>query len=45
MTSSIFMHPATMFIVGALLLPLFKKFNAQKIWLVVVPLLAFIQIK
>ncbi|MGC9519246.1 MAG: Na(+)/H(+) antiporter subunit D [Desulfuromonadaceae bacterium] len=45
MTSSIFMHPATLFIVGALLLPLFRKFNAQKIWLVVVPLLAFIQIK
>ncbi len=45
MTSSIFMHPATLFIVGALLLPLFRKFNAQKILLVVVPLLAFIQIK
>jgi len=45
MTSSIFMHPATLFIVGALLLPLFRKFNAQKIWLVVVPLLAFIQIR
>ncbi len=45
MTSSIFMHPATMFIVGALLLPLFKKFNAQKVWLVLVPLLAFMQIK
>ena len=39
------MHPATLFIVGALLLPLFRKFNAQKILLVVVPLLAFIQIK
>ncbi|MDD2556673.1 MAG: Na(+)/H(+) antiporter subunit D [Desulfuromonadaceae bacterium] len=45
MTSSIFMHPAALFIVGALLLPLFRKFNAQKIWLVVVPLLAFIQIR
>lgn len=39
------MHPAALFIVGALLLPLFRKFNAQKIWLVVVPLLAFIQIR
>jgi multicomponent Na+:H+ antiporter subunit D len=39
------MHPAMLFIVGALLLPLFRKFNAQKIWLVVVPLLAIIQIK
>ncbi len=45
MTSSIFMHPAALFIVGALLLPLFRKFNAQKIWLIVVPLLAFIQIR
>lgn len=45
MTSSILMHPATMFIIGALLLPLFKKYNAQKIWLVAVPLIAFIQIK
>ncbi|MDA3901946.1 MAG: Na(+)/H(+) antiporter subunit D [Desulfuromusa sp.] len=45
MTSSIFMHPATMFIIGALLLPLAKKFNVQKIWLVLVPLVAFIQIK
>lgn len=45
MTSSIFMHPAVLFIVGAMLLPLFKKYNAQKIWLVAVPLLAFIQIR
>ncbi len=45
MTSSIFMHPAVIFIVGAMLLPLFKKFNAQKIWLVVVPLMAIIQIR
>ncbi|MDX2481708.1 MAG: Na(+)/H(+) antiporter subunit D [Desulfuromusa sp.] len=45
MTSSIFMHPATMFIIGALLLPLAKKFNVQKVWLVLVPLVAFIQIK
>jgi len=45
MTSSIFMHPATMFILGALLLPLAKKFNVQKIWLVLVPLVAFIQIR
>ena len=45
MTSSIFMHPAVLFIVGAMLLPLFKKYNAQKIWLVAVPLLAFLQIR
>jgi len=44
MTSSIFMHPATMFIIGALLLPLANKLKIQKIWLVLVPLLAFIQI-
>ncbi len=45
MTSSIFMHPATMFIIGALLLPLAKKFRVQKFWLVLVPLIAFIQIQ
>jgi len=45
MTSSIFMHPATMFIIGALLLPLAKKFKVQKIWLVLIPLVAFIQIQ
>ncbi len=45
MTSSIFMHPATMFIIGALLLPLAKKFKVQKVWLVLVPLVAFIQIQ
>ncbi len=44
MTSSIFMHPATMFIIGALLLPLAKKFKVQKLWLVLIPLVAFIQI-
>jgi len=45
MTSSIFMHPAAIFIIGALLLPLAKKLNFQKAWLVLVPLAAFIQIK
>ncbi len=45
MTSSIFMHPATMFIIGALLLPLAKKCKVQKVWLVLVPLVAFIQIQ
>jgi len=45
MTSSIFMHPATMFIIGALLLPLAKKCKVQKIWLVLIPLVAFIQIQ
>ncbi|WP_321368838.1 Na(+)/H(+) antiporter subunit D [uncultured Desulfuromusa sp.] len=45
MTSSIFMHPATMFIVGALLLPLAKMLKVQKVWLVLIPLIAFIQIQ
>ncbi|MDX2495526.1 MAG: Na(+)/H(+) antiporter subunit D [Desulfuromusa sp.] len=45
MTSSIFMHPATMFIIGALLLPLAKKCKVQKVWLVLIPLIAFIQIQ
>lgn len=44
MTSSIFMHPATLFIVGALLLPVAKLLKFQKVWLVFVPLVAFIQI-
>ncbi|MCD6582163.1 MAG: Na(+)/H(+) antiporter subunit D [Desulfuromusa sp.] len=44
MTSSIFMHPATLFLVGALLLPLAKRCKVQKVWLVLIPLLAFIQI-
>ncbi len=45
MTSSIFMHPATMFIIGALLLPLANKLKLQKVWLVLIPLVAFIQIQ
>lgn len=44
MTSSIFMHPATLFIIGALLLPLSKVLKIQKLFLVLIPLLAFIQI-
>ncbi len=44
MTSSIFMHPATIFIIGALLLPLAKLLRIQKVWLVLIPLIAFMQI-
>jgi len=43
-TSGIFLHPATWFIVGALLLPFAAKFKLQKALLIAVPVLAFIQI-
>jgi multicomponent Na+:H+ antiporter subunit D len=42
--SGIFIHPATWFIVGAILLPLAKRFNLQKALLVAVPIIAFMQI-
>jgi multicomponent Na+:H+ antiporter subunit D len=38
------MHPATYFIIGALLMPLAKRFHAMKALLVAVPVLAFVQI-
>ncbi len=38
------MHPASWFILGALLLPLARRFNAHKALLVVIPLIAFFQI-
>jgi multicomponent Na+:H+ antiporter subunit D len=44
-TSGIFIHPATWFILGACLLPLAKRLGLQKALLVAVPLLAFIQIQ
>jgi multicomponent Na+:H+ antiporter subunit D len=42
--SGIFIHPATWFILGALLLPLARRFNAHKALLVAIPVIAFIQI-
>ena len=45
LSSTIFLHPASYFIIGALLLPLFSRVKiAQKVILLVVPLLAFWQI-
>jgi len=44
MSSTIFLHPASYFILGALLLPLFTRFKMQKVLLLAVPLLAFWQI-
>lgn len=44
MIGNILIHPATSFLLGAALLPLFKKYHAQKLWLVLIPLIAFIQI-
>lgn len=45
-SNSIFMHPATLFILGALLLPVLKRIHIslQKVILVVIPILAIIQI-
>lgn len=43
-TSGIFLHPATYFIAGALLMPLAKRLHAMKALLVAVPVLAFLQI-
>ena len=43
-SSTIFLHPASYFILGALLLPIFTRFKMQKVILLVVPLLAFWQI-
>lgn len=43
-SNSIFIHPSTLFILGAILLPLFKRLKLQKVILVAVPLAAFCQI-
>lgn len=43
-SSGIFIHPATWFILGALLLPLARRFNLHKALLVAIPVIAFIQI-
>ncbi|MBN2331486.1 MAG: Na(+)/H(+) antiporter subunit D [Deltaproteobacteria bacterium] len=45
MSETIFLHPATFFILGAMLLPVAQRFKLQKILLLVVPLLAFYQIR
>ncbi len=38
------MHPATYYLIGALLLPVAKRFNAMKALLIAVPVLAFLQV-
>lgn len=43
-SSTIFLHPASYFILGAFLLPIFARFKMQKVILLAVPLLAFWQI-
>ena len=45
-SNTIFMHPASLFIIGALLLPIAKRvhISLQKILLIVIPVLAIIQI-
>ncbi|KIH76112.1 multisubunit sodium/proton antiporter, MrpD subunit (TC 2.A.63.1) [Geoalkalibacter ferrihydriticus] len=40
MTASIFIHPASWFILGALLMPLSRRLGVQKVWLVLIPLIA-----
>ncbi|MCD6269585.1 MAG: Na(+)/H(+) antiporter subunit D [Deltaproteobacteria bacterium] len=45
LSSTIFLHPASYFIIGAFLLPLFSRVKiAQKVIILIVPLLAFWQI-
>jgi multicomponent Na+:H+ antiporter subunit D len=44
MTGSIFVHPATWFLLGAALLPLANRLKLQQVWLVLIPLAAFWQI-
>jgi multicomponent Na+:H+ antiporter subunit D len=43
--STIFMHPATWFLMGALFLPVFKRMGLMKVVLIAVPLIAFFQIQ
>ena len=43
-SSGIFIHPASWFILGAILLPLARRFNLHKVILVAIPVIAFIQI-
>src|SRR6056297_3573243 len=40
MIIDLFIHPASWFILGALLMPFANRFRVQKIWLVVIPLVA-----
>jgi multicomponent Na+:H+ antiporter subunit D len=43
--STIFMHPATWFLMGAFFLPVFKRTGLMKVVLVAVPIIAFFQIQ
>ena len=43
--STIFMHPATWFFMGAVLMPVFKRMGLMKVVLIAVPLIAFFQIQ
>ena len=43
--STIFMHPATWFFMGAILMPVFKRMGLMKVVLIAVPLIAFFQIQ
>ncbi|WP_429885470.1 Na(+)/H(+) antiporter subunit D [Geoalkalibacter halelectricus] len=40
MTASIFIHPASWFILGAVLMPFARRLGVQKVWLVLIPLIA-----
>ena len=42
--STIFMHPATWFFMGAVFMPVFKRMGLMKLVLIAVPLIAFFQI-
>lgn len=41
MTASLFIHPASWFILGAVLMPFARRIGVQKVWLVLVPLIVF----
>jgi multicomponent Na+:H+ antiporter subunit D len=43
--STMFMHPATWFLVGALFMPVFKRMGLMKVVLIAVPVVAFLQIQ
>ncbi len=40
MITDLFIHPTSWFILGALLMPFAKRLGIQKIWLIVIPLVA-----
>ncbi|WP_305041115.1 Na(+)/H(+) antiporter subunit D [Geoalkalibacter sp.] len=44
MTASLFVHPASWFILGAALMPVARRLGVMKVWLVLIPLIALARI-